>query len=338
MYDLIIVGCGPAGLAASLSAKRHGLDYLAIERGVIAETVYNYPVARSLFSTSEEVELQERGLGRRTKPTREQVLSHYTDLVIRERLRVKPGEEVLEVEDGGQSFLVSTNLADYRARTVLLTVGGFGRQRLLGVGGEDSTRVSYRFREAHPYALRSVLVVGGGNSAAEAALFLSEVGAKVTLCVRRRSLDGTGEIDSGQSIGTGAKIKPWVLEPLERAAREGKVSILTSAEVIEILPDSAVISAEHNGEGRIVEVACEHIFALIGADPDTHLLEAAGAEIASDGRPVYSTETYETTVSGLYVAGHLTRELHIKNAIEVGGRVVVGIASRLHQKSFVSSM
>jgi thioredoxin reductase (NADPH) len=183
-----------------------------------------------------------------------------------------------------------------------------------------------------------VLVIGGGNSAAEAAIFLVESGAKVTLSLRRASLDTDVENDSvgASDSRASAKIKPWVREPLDRAVSVGKLNVITSSEILDILPDSALLRLRHKPGyllEEIIEVPCDHIFALIGADPDTHLLEQVGAEIAPDARPVYDPITHETTVPGLYVAGHLTRELHMKKAIEVGRQVVDYIASSVSDSS-----
>jgi thioredoxin reductase (NADPH) len=330
MYDLIIVGGGPAGLSAALYAKRRGLDYLVLERGVIADTVYHYPVARGLFSTSNEVELELGALPHDVKPTREAVLAHYADLVERENIDIHTGEEVQKIISTGNDFLIETNAGRYEASAVLLAIGGFGHQRKLNVAGENESRVSYRFAEAHPYAMKRVLVVGSGNSAAEAALFLSEAGADVTFSIRHRSLDGMIDSDNIGTPVTGitAKIKPWVREPLERAASEGLIVIMLDSEIIEISPGSVFLNVVRDEKAKVIEVECDHIFALIGADPDVRLLREAGAEIASDGRPIY-TDEFETTVPGLYVAGHLTRELHMKNAIETGRKVVDHIASRV---------
>ena len=321
MHDLIIVGSGPAGLSAALAAKRHQLDCLILERGVLGETVYHFPIARPLFSTSNEVELEAGALPRDRKPTREEVLAHYTRLVIRERLDVTTGEAVEAITRMREGFVVRTATNLYSSRAVLAATGGFGRQRKLNVAGECPERVSYQFSEAHPFALKRVLVVGGGNSAAEAALFLLDADAHVTLAIRRPTLDAP----SRMSV---AKIKPWVREPLEQAQAEGRLDLLTSAEVVEILPDSATLQILDSVRPELVTVPCDHLFALIGADPDVRLLEGAGAEIAADGRPVYSDE-FETTVPGLFVAGHLTRELHMKKAIEVGTRIVKYITERL---------
>jgi bacillithiol disulfide reductase len=321
MHDLIISGGGPAGLSAALAAKRYQLDCLTLERGVIGETVYHFPIARPLFSTSNEVELEAGALPQNRKPTREEVLSHYARLVIREQLDVHTDEAVESIIREAEGFGVRTPAGFYRSRAVLVATGGFGRQRKLNVPGECPERVSYQFSEAHPFVLKRVLVVGGGNSAAEAALFLVDAGARVTLAIRRPALDAPSRMNV-------AKIKPWVREPLERARAEGRLDIHTSAEVLEILPDSAILQVS-GGEGPgPVAVSCDHIFALIGADPDVRLLEEAGAEIAADGRPIYSDE-FETTIPGLFVAGHLTRELHMKKAIEVGALVVKYITERL---------
>ncbi len=338
MYDLIIIGGGPSGLSAALSAKRHSLDYLVIEKGVIADTVYNYPIARQLFSSPDEVELEPYALSRDRKPTREETLTHYIDIVKREQLSINTGERVKMIGAKEEGFFIQTDRREYEARAVLVAIGGFGHQRKLGVPGETSSRVSYHFSEAHPYALKNLLVIGGGNSAAEAALFLVESGARVTLSLRRASLDADVENDAvGESTGKArAKIKPWVREPLDRAASEGRLNIVISSEILDILPDSALLRLRREKQGsleEIIEVPCDHIFALIGADPDTHLLEQAGAAIALDGRPVYDPITYETTLPGLYVAGHLTRELHMKKAIEVGRQVVNYIAASVSDQS-----
>jgi thioredoxin reductase (NADPH) len=325
VYDLIIVGSGPAGLAAALRARHRGLDYLLLEREAIANTVYNYPIGDVLFSSSDEIEIDSGSLPMHRKPTREELLEHYRVLIMRHNIHLRTGEEVYRLRSAGDQILVHTSDGEHRARTVLVATGGFGRRRLLNVPGEDDSRVSYRFVEAHPFAFKRVLVVGGGNSAAEAALFLSQAGADVTLAVRRAELNPA--VQQHEPGTTGARIKPWVLDPLEKAARQDEIQIMTSAEIIEVRPKGALLRVMRNGVASTVEVPCDQIFALIGADPDTRLLETAAAKIAADGRPIYSPETFETTVPRLFVAGHVTREIHIKNAILAGKCVVDYIAA-----------
>jgi thioredoxin reductase (NADPH) len=325
MYDLIIIGSGPSGLAAALSAKRRRLNYLLLERDQLASTVRKYPLGKELFSTSNEVELEYGALPTERKPTREQVLSHYSQLVEKEELNLQTAEEVRAIQPTAEGFFIETPSHRYAARAALVAIGGFGRTRKLNVPGETPARVSYHFVSGDPYAGQPILVVGGGNSAAQAALFLAEVGAKPVLSMRRPSMD----IEDPEGGKAKAKIKPWVKEPLELAAAQGLIKIVGSSNVVEIRPHSAFLTIADSQD--VVEVACDHIFALIGADPDTTLLETAGVRIASDGRPVYHPETYETNVSGLYVAGHITRELHMKNALEVTPRIVEAITARIFQ-------
>lgn len=324
MYDLLIIGSGPSGLAAALSAKQRGLSYLVLERGAVAQTICDYPLQKQLFSTSNEVELEHGVLPVTTKPTREEVLAHYNSLVEKQHLNIRTHEEVVSITPGEDAFTVDTQTSVYSAHAVLVAVGGFGRQRKLGVPGENDARVSYRFTEAAPFANQEILVVGGGNSAAQAALFLAEEGARPALSFRRAVLEFAPDPNTGALV---PKIKPWVIAPVNQMVSEDLIRLLPTTQVIEIRPQSALLANLDSGE--IIEIECHHIFALIGADPDTSLLETAAVEIASDGRPLYNIETYETTVPGLYVAGHMTRELHMKNALEVTPRIVDHIAARL---------
>ncbi len=325
MYDLIIIGSGPSGLAAALSAKRQDLNYLVLERHQLASTVRKYPLGKELFSTSNEVELEDGALPTTSKPTREQVLNHYSKLVEKERINIQTGEEVTSIQATEEGFLINTGNHQYATRATLVAVGGFGRKRKLNVPGENDSRVSYHFVTGEPYAGKPVLVIGGGNSAAQAALFLAEVGAKPVWSLRRSTID-VEDPDTGKPK---VKIKPWVKEPLELAAAQGLITIVGSSKIVEIRPHSAFLTVADSQD--LSEVDCDHIFALIGADPDTTLLDKAGVEIAADGRPVYNLETYETNVSGLHVAGHITRELHMKNALEVTPRIVEAIASKIFQ-------
>ncbi|MGH9822259.1 MAG: NAD(P)-binding domain-containing protein [Blastocatellia bacterium] len=334
MHDLVIVGGGPAGLSAALAAKRRGLNYLVLERGAVADTITRFPIAKKLFSTANELELRTGDLDAGYKPTREELLDYYYGVVIREGLNIKPGVDVEEIDSTGSYLTISSSAGVLNSRTVVVAVGGFGIQRRLDVSGENPATVSYRFAEVYPSARTRVLVVGGGNSAAESALSLAETGARVTLSVRRSSLDLPPTQGDGLTPQR-AQIKPWVRGPLDRAINEGKINLMLSSKVVEIGPGFALLEREGDDEQRNVRferIECDHTFALIGADPDTRLLTGAGARIAPDGRPVYDTETFETTVPRLYVAGHLTRERHIKNAISIARRVVERLGAKVLER------
>ncbi|MFQ3640693.1 MAG: NAD(P)-binding domain-containing protein, partial [Chloracidobacterium sp.] len=282
---------------------------------------------RPLFSTPDEVELIPGTLKPKAgpKPTREEVLTYYTRLATRElRLAIHTYEAVQAIIPTGGGFQVISAKNVYQARRVIVATGGFGRPYRLNARGETPARVSYRFVEAFPFAGQTVLVVGGGNSAAEAALDLCQAGAEVHWSLRRPSLDPRPE--DADRVG----IKPWVRAPLRECVARGELTIHYATTCVEILPTSARLRCQ---AGSLLEVPCAHVFALLGAAPDVSLLAAAGVAIAPDERPVYDPETNETGVPGLYVVGHLTRELHMKNATVVPRRVVAAIAQRLTHSS-----
>src|SRR6201988_5315667 len=176
MFDLIITGAGPAGLSAAEAAAKEGLDYLVIEKGTIANTIRQYPVGRTLFSTPNELEMHEGTLKPlREKPTREELLSHYIHFVLDQDLRINTAEKVVAVNGNiNEGFDVKTDRNEYKARRVLFAIGAMERPRWLNVPGEELAKVHHLFVEPYAYVRKDALVVGGGNSAAEAALFLSE--------------------------------------------------------------------------------------------------------------------------------------------------------------------
>lgn len=322
--DLLIIGAGPAGLSAADAAARAGLNYLVIEKGLIADTIYHYPVGRTVFSTPEELELREDSLHPcREKPTREELLSHYVRFALDERLRVHTEEsaEAIERDLKTGAFTVRTTLATYTASRLLVVTGAMAYPRRLNVLGEDLPKVSHRFVEPYPYVRKEVLVVGGGNSAAEAALFLSEEGAHTTLAIWRA--------DWEQRDPKMNAIKHWVRTPLERQIAEGRLRLLFFKQLEEINAREVRLQTE---DGATRTLPNHAVFILIGADADHTLLRRAGVEFITAGLaevPVYDPDTHETNVPGLYVAGHFTHERHIKEAIAVPRRIVPLIAKTL---------
>jgi thioredoxin reductase (NADPH) len=321
--DLLIVGAGPAGLSAADAASREGLDYLVVERGLIADTIYHYPVGLTVFSTVDELELRPGTLRPcREKPTREELLSHYVRFALEENLRINTEEEVLEVERlGPEGFAVKTSRGEYAAARLLVATGAMARPRRLGVPGEDLPKVHHRFVEPYPYVRKDALVVGGGNSAAEAALFLAEEGARTTLAVWPADWEN-------RDPKRGA-IKHWVRAPLERQLELGRLKLLPFKQLDEIAEREVRVT---RADGETVTLANDAVFVLIGADADLTLLRRLGVRTEQAGLcevPVYDPETFETEVPGLYVAGHFTHARHIKAAVEVPRRVVPLIAQSL---------
>jgi thioredoxin reductase (NADPH) len=320
MRDLVIIGAGPAGLAAAREARHRGLDFVVLEKGLVGDTIHQFPIGKPLFSTPDEIELTPGALKcRGEKPTREEVLTHYTRYVAETGLPVHTNEAVRSIARDGDGFLVTTDRDAYRSRAVLVATGINGFRKHLDVPGEAPDRVLYRFVEAYPYAGRDVVVTGSGNSAAEAATYLEEVGARVTLVMRRAGF--------GPDPATGkAEIKWWVRDPLVDLASRGRLEIFFDAAVVAITREAAVVESRERGR---FEVPCDAVFALLGTHPDLRLLVEAGVEIDADGIPVYDPATFETNVPGLYVAGHVTRERHMKGAVSVAPGVVARIAEAL---------
>lgn len=324
--DLLIIGAGPAGLSAADVAAREGLSYLVVEKGLIADTVYHYPVGLTVFSTTDELELREGELRPcREKPTREELLSYYVRFTLEHELRINTEEQVTRVEPlaplGAAGFRVHTTRATYEAARVLACLGGMARPRRLGVPGEDLPKVKHRFVEPFPYVRKEALVVGGGNSAAEAALFLSEGGARTTFAVWPEDWENR---DPKKGC-----IKHWVRGPLEREINEGRLRLFLFSAVEEIGETEVRI---RDAAGRSHALANDAVFVLIGSDADLTLLRGAGVRTERSGLaevPAYDPETFETNVPGLYVAGHFTNSRHIKEAIAVPRRVVPLIAQSL---------
>ncbi|MDX6612396.1 MAG: thioredoxin reductase [Blastocatellia bacterium] len=321
--DLLIIGAGPAGLSAADAAAREGLNYLVIEKGVIASTIHRYPIGRTVFSTTNELEMEAGALKPvREKPTREELLSYYLHFALDRDLLINTDEEVTAVEPAGpDGFTVKTSRNTYPAARVLFTIGAMAHPRCLNVPGEDLPKVHHRFVEPYPYVRRQALVVGGGNSAAEAALFLSEEGARTTLAIWRGDWEN-------RDPKAGA-MKHWVRMPLEREVAQGRMRVILY-DHLETITESEVRLVDD--EGETVTLPNDVLFVLVGSDADLTLLKNLGVKMAK-GKvsevPIYDPHTYETSVPGIYVAGHFTNERHIKEAIAVPRRIVPLIAHTL---------
>jgi len=351
MFDLVIIGAGPAGMMAAYEAKQAGLNYVVIEKGLIGNTIYNYPVGLTVFSTTNELEFNDGDLKpAREKPTREELLSYYVRFVLDNDLNIRTEETVLGVTlgsppyEGGVatasvdgvvlpratenhptakavpllskegSFVVKTDKAEYESRNILFAIGAMDFPRKLSVPGEDLPKVHDHFRETYPWVKKKALIVGGGNSAGEAALFLAQEGADTTLAIFRNDWEST---DPKQGC-----IKYWVKEPLEQELAEHCLRLFFLGKVIEIRENEVELENE-NGDRVVIEN--DVVFVLIGSDADLTMLKNLGVatEQGKYGEvPVYDPETFETNIHGVFVAGHFTNQRHIKGAIDAGRAVV----------------
>ena len=327
MFDLIIIGAGPAGLSAAEAAANEGLDYLVIEKGTIANTIRQYPIGRTMFSTPNEVEMHEGTLlPIREKPTREELLSHYVHFVLDHDLRINTDEKVIDVSGEIEAgFTVATTRETYQTARILFAIGAMDKPRQLGVRGEELPKVHHLFVDAYPYVRKDALVVGGGNSAAEAALFLSEEGSRTTMAIWREDWEN-------RDPKAGA-MKHWVRTPLEAEVTAGRLRVVFYKHVDEITERTVTLTEE---TGEQMTISNDVVFVLVGSDADLTLLKNLGVrmEAGKYGEiPAYNPDTFETNVRGVYVAGHFTHARHIKAAIDVPRQIVPLIAEQLKKTS-----
>ena len=333
-HDLIVIGAGPAGLAAAIAARRAGLDFRVFEKGVLVNSLFHFPSQMVFFTTPELLEIG--GLpfvSPRDKPTRDETLRYYRRVVDTYELEIAFAHAVTAVErvpgqDGG-SFTVRTRdgegrEAAWQARTVLLATGTYDHPNRLGVPGEDLPHVSHYYTEPHPFYRKQVVIVGGKNSAAEAALDLYRSGAHVTLVHRRAVL--------------GASIKYWVKPDIENRIKEGSIAARFETRVVEIRPTEVVVertAADGGGAGGREVLPADGVFLLTGYLADLAFLETCGVTVdRATNIPQHDPETYETNVPGLYLAGSVVAganrgEVFIENGRFHGRVVVERIARRL---------
>lgn len=287
-YDIIIVGAGPIGLAVALEAKRNGLNYLVIEKGALVNSLYNYPLYMTFFSTAERLEIGEVPfMNINPKPGRQEALEYYRRIKMHFDLKVNLYEKVEKISTEGELKIVQTDLANYRAKNVVIATGFYDIPNYLNIPGEDLPKVSHYYKEAHPYTGLKLIVVGASNSSVDAALECWRKGAEVTLVVR------------GAEIGE--RVKYWVKPDIENRIEEGSIRAYFNSELKSIHQKSVVIFTK-DGE---VELENDFVLALTGYRPDFKFLQSCGIDLSEDALllPQYDAETMETNVKGLYLAG-----------------------------------
>lgn len=287
MFDLIIVGAGPIGLACAIEAKKNNLNYLVLEKGTLTNSIYNYPLYMTFFSTSERLEIGGIPFNCISpKPGRHEALEYYRNVSNYFGLNVHTFEEVDSIQKEG-NFIVGTNKSVYRTKNVIISTGFYDEPILMNIPGEELPKTLHYFKESHPFAFKKIVVVGANNSAVDAALESWRKGAEVTMAIRGSSFTD--------------RLKYWVRPDIENRINEGSIKAYFNANLIEIKENSAVIESE---EG-LAEIENDFVLAMTGYKPNFAFLEKSGIEISKDENclPNYNPETMETNVKGLYLAG-----------------------------------
>ncbi len=320
-YPLVIIGGGPIGLACGLAAKAAGIDYVILEKGCLVNSIYNYPVNMTFFSTSERLEIG--GIpfvSNNPKPTRAEALEYYRRVTVAEKLNVHLFEPVNAVSRNEASgiFTVTTNNGQYDANFVVLATGFYDIPYRLDVPGEDLPKVTHYYKDPHFYAFQKVMVVGASNSAVDAALETWRKGAEVTMVVR------------GEEIGT--RVKYWVRPDIVNRIREGSIKAYFNAMVKAIRPAEVDILTTDG----LVTIPNNWVLAMTGYQPNLDFLRKLGIQLSDDEvlKPTYDEATYESNVPNLFLAGVIcggmnTHRLFIENSREHALKIVQTISSRI---------
>jgi thioredoxin reductase (NADPH) len=317
--DLLIVGGGPCGLAAAISARRAGMTALVLEAQMVVSTIASYPTYVRFFSTAEKLALGGLPFVIATeKPTRRDGLAYYRAVVQHFGITVRQYEPVTSIEGTRGAFVVrsrrrGTGECETHARAVVVATGYFGSPNRLGVPGEELPHVTHIYKEGHEAFQQDVVVVGGGNSAAEAALDLWRSGARVTLTHFGPTFD--------------KKIKPWVLPDLENRIKEGSIAAQWNARVMSIKSNAVVVEAQ-DGERRL---PADLVYVMTGFAPNMKLLQRLNVPIdQTTGIPQHDPETLETSVPGLFIAGVVVagfdaNKVFIENGRYHGDKIVAAL-------------
>jgi thioredoxin reductase (NADPH) len=307
--DIAVVGAGPAGLACAIYAVRAGLSSLVLEKGCIVNSIYHYPENMTFFTTAELLEIGDLPMTSSSeKPKRLDALKYYRRVAQHYGLDVRDYEKVVGIEGEDQGFTVNTEARfaarhSYQCRKIVVATGYYDNPNLLDVPGEELPHVSHYYTDPHPYFRKNVVVIGGKNSAAIAALELYRNGANVTLIHRGHRM--------------GREVKYWIRPDLDNRIKNGEIRAFFSSRVKEIRPDSLVIETA-DGE-KVLEA--DFIFALTGYHPDPTLLKAAGVQFDPETFiPVHDPDTLETNVPGIYVAGSVGSGRHTNRIFIENGR------------------
>ena len=322
IFDLLVVGAGPTGLACGIEAKKAGFRTVLVDKGCVCNSLYHYPSHMTFFTTSELLEIGDIPFpSPNAKPNRNEALQYYRQVAAHYRLDVRQYHRVERV--AGEKDAFEVHLVDrfgrpsaLRARKLVIATGYYDLPNMMNIPGEDLSKVHHYYDDPHPYFGLDVVVIGGKNSAAIAALELWRHGARVTLVHRDFEIH--------------RHVKYWIKPDIENRIKNGEIKAWFRSQVVEITPDSVVIETPDGA----VTLRNDFVFAMTGYHPDFTFLEKLGVRFEGpDRRPVCNPETLESNVPGVYlagviVAGSRTNEIFIENGRFHGRQIAQALASK----------
>jgi|ADGO01.1.fsa_nt_gi thioredoxin reductase (NADPH) len=317
-YEIIIVGGGPIGLACGLEAKKANLSYCIIEKGCLVNSLYNYPLNMTFFSTSEKLEIG--GIpfvSISNKPRRPEALEYYRRVATSNNLNIHLQEEVKSITPLGDHYEITSTKRTYIARYVIIATGFYDIPVMMNIPGEELPKVTHYYKDPHFYAMQKVVVVGASNSAIDAALETYRKGAEVTLVVR------------GPEIGK--RVKYWVRPDIENRIKEGAIKAYFNSTLSAIRDKEVDIQTP---EGKIT-IPNDYVIAMTGYQPNCAFLSSVGIKLSDDEKqqPTYNPETMETNMPNIFLAGVIcggmeTHVWFIENSREHAVLIIRAILTR----------
>ncbi len=319
-YDILIVGAGPIGIACGLAAQKAGLSYVIAEKGCLTNSLYNYPLYMTFFSTSERLEIG--GIpfvSISAKPVRPEALEYYRRVTISNHLNVRLFEPVEDIKRIGDDYTITTDKTTYKARHVIIATGFYDIPNMLNIPGEHLAKVNHYYKDPHFYAAQKVVVIGANNSSVDAALETYRKGADVTMVIRE---DGIGK-----------RVKYWVKPDIENRIKEGSIKAYFHSHVKAIRENQVDILTP---EGMIT-IQNDFVLALTGYQPNFNFLEKVGVTLSRDAKryPTYNPDTMETNMPNMYLAGVVcggmdTHVWFIENSRDHADKIIAHISGKGH--------
>ncbi len=320
-YDILIIGAGPIGLACGIAAQKAGLRYVIIEKGTLVNSLFNYPLFMTFFSTAERLEIGGAPfMTLAPKPGRQEAIEYYRRVKQMHNLDVHLFEEVKKMQplpgNAFAGYTIVTTKAVYEASQVVIATGFYDIPIYLHVPGENLAKVRHYYKEPHYYAFQKVVVIGASNSAVDAALETWRKGAEVTMVVRQPAI--------------GERVKYWVKPDIENRIKEGSIKAYFNSSVREIKEHEVVIDTPDG----TVTIANDFVLAMTGYRPNFEMLQRFGIILSNNEKrhPVYNPETMETNLSGVYLAGVVcggmeTHKWFIENSRDHADKIIAHILS-----------
>ncbi len=328
-FDVLVVGAGPTGLACAIETQRAGLRTVVIDKGCLCNSLFHYPSGMTFFTTPELLEIGDMPFSSpNQKPSRNEALEYYRKVADHYKLELRPYQTVTGMTGEDGEFRVTTEdqfsrRRVYEARKVILATGYYDLPNYLEVPGEELAKVLHYYNDPHPYYDQKVLVIGGKNSAAIAALDLWRHGAHVTLVHRAEAMHH--------------HVKYWILPDINNRIKNGEVTAYFSSSVTRIGEDAVELLTPKG----TVTIDNDYVFALTGYHPDFDFLAAVGVQMEGlDRLPVCDPQTLESNVAGVYLAGVIvagmrTNEIFIENGRFHGRQIAQDIQAKLAGRASV---